>query len=476
MLINREKEIDALKKRYDSDKAEFIAIYGRRRVGKIYLVDEVFKEQITFRHAGLSPVSGMNTKDQLNHFYQSLKTNGLMKAKKPKNWLEAFYLLQEYLTSKRNGNKLVIFIDEIQWMDTKKSDFITGLESFWNNWACFKNDIMLIVCGSSTSWVLDKLINNHGGLYGRLTEWFKLEQFSLLECEKYLINNNHEISRYDIIQTYMAIGGIPYYLDMLNQKLSFAENIDNLFFSKNAKLKDEFDRIFTSIFVDSEKVKTIIRSIASKKRGLTRSEIIDMTKLPSNGELSSILKSLENGDFITKYSSYKESKKVEYYKLVDPFCLFYLHFVDNKLINNEHYWSNIINTPSINVWEGLSFENVCFNHIKQIKFALGIGGISTNEYMWSKKGDLDQNGTQIDLIIERKDNIINMCEIKFYSDDFVVDKGYHELLIRRKNLLFESINKKTSVHNTLITTFGLKHNMYSSDFINVITIKDLFTL
>lgn len=484
MIIGREKEIKKLNELFESPKAELVAIYGRRRVGKTFLVDEVFENRITFRHSGLSPIDDQlstetkrrsRMKDQLKHFNRSLNSQGMKNRKNPESWLDAFYLLEEFLMERDDGkSRLVVFLDEIQWLDTPKSSFIMGFEAFWNGWACHHKNIMVIVCGSSSSWVLDKLINNHGGLYGRVTYEICLEPFSLFESEKFFQSKGIVMSRYDIVQSYMMAGGIPFFLNYFDRELSLQQNINAMFFSSHAPLRNEFDRLFASLFENPETIKSIIIALSTKNMGLTRTELLEKTGIPTNGKFSDCLDALIAGDFIIKYHSFGNGKKEAFYKLIDPFCIFYLHFVkDNKDINFND-WVNISDSQPVIIWRGYAFENVCFNHIKQIKMALGISGVSTIESLWSKRGTEEQPGTQIDLIISRKDNIINMCEIKFYSDLFAVNKDYHFTLVRRNNMLHEIIPKKAAVHNTLITTYGLKHNEYFSDFIHVITLDDLF--
>lgn len=473
-MIGRKKEIEELEELYKNDKAEFVAIYGRRRVGKTFLVDEVFKDRITFRHAGLSPTeieagSKSPLKAQLNAFYYSLLLAGMKKSKCPKDWLEAFFMLESYLQSIDNGNRMLIFLDELPWMDTSKSGFITAFEGFWNSWACHRN-IMLIVCGSANSWIMNELINNHGGLYGRVTHEIKLEPFTLKECEECLNGRHINYSRYDITQTYMIFGGIPYYLNYLDRNLSLAQNIDMLFFGKNALLRIEFDRLFASVFKNAEMAKKIVELLSTKGIGYTRKEISEKLKISNSGEFGKLLNSLIVSDFIINYVSFKEGKSSERYRLIDPFCLFYLRFVKNNELLNESFWSSNVNSQSIITWRGFAFENVCFNHIKQIKKALGISGVTTKQSAWVARDE----GTQIDLIIERKDNIINMCEIKFYSDEFAVDKSYDMLLRERALILGKYIPKKCSIQNTLITTYGIKSNEYKWSFNSVITMDDLF--
>ena len=474
-MIGRKKEIALLKRLYESNKAQFVAVYGRRRVGKTYLINDVFGEKITFRHTGLSPIeSGDESplKKQLKHFYNSLLLHGMPRSKCPENWLDAFLMLELFLQSKDDGSRQLIFIDELPWLDTPKSGFITAFEGFWNTWACSRKNLMLVVCGSATAWMSDKLINNHGGLYNRITSEIKLSPFTLGECEEYFKSENIKLSRYDIVQSYMITGGIPYYLSYYQRGLSLAQNVDNIFFSTNAPLKDEFKRLFNSIFVNPDMMISLVKAIGAKHYGCTISEISEASGISRGGTLTKALSALIASDFIIKYIPYG-IKKEEHYKLVDPFCNFYLRFIENQKEISKDFWLSNVESQNIVSWRGIAFENVCFNHISQIKKALGISGVSTSESAWSKqKGD--EIGTQIDMLIVRKDNIVNMCEIKFYSSEFSVDKNYDKVLRNRVLLLSSKLSRKMSISSVLITTFGLKYNEYSGDFDNVILIDDLF--
>lgn len=482
MLIGREKEIKELNELYHSEDAELIALYGRRRVGKTYLIDEVFRDRLNFRHAGLSPIDSEKEnvkahlmKDQLTHFFRSLTMQGYKGKKTPESWLEAFYMLEDLLMEKYKDNeRIVVFLDEMQWLDTPKAKFMTGFEAFWNGWACHKKNLMVIVCGSSSSWILTNIINNHGGLYGRVTFEIKLKPFTLRECEQFLTSKEICMSRYDVIQAYMMVGGIPYYLRYFNKRLSLAQNINEIFFADEAPLKDEFNRMFASLFKNAEPIKQIIKAIASKNKGITRKELSEITGVTDSGEVSRQLNALIAGDFIIKYKSFGDNKRDEIYKLVDPFSYFYLTFLDKSSDNRNIDWINIEDSSRVLSWKGYAFENVCWNHIHQIKMALQIGGVSTTEALWSKRGDENTRGTQIDLIIVRKDNVVHMCEIKFYNDEFEVDKDYHLILERRKKILREQIPKRATIHNTLITTYGLRKTNYFGDFVHVVTIDQLF--
>jgi hypothetical protein len=411
-------------------------------------------------------------KSQLEHFYYSLKIHGMKTVKKPKSWLEAFFMLEEYLQEIDDSSRQVIFLDELPWLDSPRSGFLTAFEGFWNTWGCHRDNLMVVVCGSANSWILDNLINNHGGLYNRVTYEIKLSPFTLKECEDFFNDNNIKLSRYDIAQSYMILGGVPYYMGYFQRKMSLAQNIDQLFFADNAKLKDEYNRLFASIFSNPDVMKKIVSFLYTKNAGYTRKEISEKTGYKDGGTLSKNLNALLASDFIVKYVPFGKGKK-EHYKLIDPFCLFYLHFLNNKKDRDERFWQNNLASQQIVSWRGFAFENVCFNHIDQIKNALGISGVITEHSAWSKRAD-DVKGTQIDLLIVRRDNVVNMCEIKYYSGEFVVNADYYRMLLERQEILSNELPASMSIHSTLITTFGNKYNEYSGIFTDVITLEELF--
>lgn len=475
-MIGRKREIHDLNEKYAGKEAELIAVYGRRRVGKTYLIDELFKDRITFRHSGLSPIEregGGLLKKQLDQFYYSLLSQGMEDARKPKSWLEAFFLLEKYLQDRDDGSRQLVFLDEMPWMDTPRSGFLTAFEGFWNNWGCHRKNLMVIVCGSASSWILDNLINNHGGLYNRLTFEIKLKPFTLKECEDFFRERDINMSRYDIVQSYMAVGGIPYYLGYFRKNLSLAQNIDELFFKKNAILRDEYNRLFESIFARPELMKRIVRKLSERDMGLTREKLLKKTGMKDGEVFTRCMNALVESDIVIRYVPFGGRKNDVHYRLVDPLCIFWLHFKEKKAISEENFWQQNLDNQTVVSWRGIAFENVCWCHLPQIKNALGISGVSTEFSAWTKKPD-DERGLQIDMLIIRRDDVINMCEIKYYSDDFKVDQKYYRTLLRRQTALLEEASAKTSVHSTLITTYGLVHNEYSGAFTDVVTMDDLF--
>lgn len=476
-IIGRKYEISELSKLYNSDRAEFVVVYGRRRVGKTFLIKQTLKNRFTFQHTGVSPVDQADEKNrmrtQLESFYYSLLSHGLEGYTQPKTWIEAFYQLQQLLLKLDNGGRMLIFIDELPWMDTPRSGFLSAFESFWNGWCNGRDNIMLIVCGSATSWIHGKFFKNKGGLYGRITSDIKVYPFTLKECENYFESEDIELSRYDIVQSHMIFGGIPYYLSYFEKGLSLEQNVDKILFGPHPKLKDEFNRLFNAIFTNSTDCKKIIRLLAKKHSGYTREEISKATGLPLGGGLSDTLKALEESDFIVRYNPYGMPKNVEKHKLIDNFCLFWLKYVEPSKKESDYMTDNMA-SDIMKAWKGIAFEEVCWQHVLQIKRALEVGGVRSTTSIWNVHGDDDKEGVQIDLIIKRNDNVVNLCEMKFSSAEYTITKDEELRLRKRINMLKETLLKKQTVHLTMITTYGLNYGKHSGIVQKSLTIDDLF--
>ncbi|MBQ9004147.1 MAG: ATP-binding protein [Eggerthellaceae bacterium] len=471
MLVAREAERQQLVSSLSDEYSQFIAVYGRRRVGKTFLVRESFGYEFTFQHAGLAAGS---LSDQLYAFAESLKDAGLKSFDQPSSWLEAFALLKD-LVRQAPGNKKVIFIDELSWMDTPKSGLVTALENFWNGWASGRKDIVLVVCASATSWMLNKIVHNKGGLYNRLTKQIHLQPFTLGECEQMLAAKGIEMNMHQVLECYMIMGGVPFYWDFLKRGKSLAQNIDAIFFAQDAPLKREFDHLYASLFKNPEDYLAIVSSLAKRKAGMTREEILAATSLTESGALSRKLEELESCGFLREYRKFGNKQRGSLYQLVDNYTLFYYKFLENGP-RDECFWENSADSSTRNAWCGLAFERVCLEHVPQIKRALGISGVLASVSSWSCKEDPDNgiNGSQIDLLIDRKDQVINLCEMKFATDDFAITKAVEESL-RHKVSDFKALAKtRSAVHVTLITTYGLKENRYSGIAQSVVTADDLF--
>lgn len=471
MLIGRKKEINLLHEIQNDDSSHFLAIYGRRRVGKTFLIREAFDYRFAFQHAGLSE-GGM--KGQIFAFVSSLKDAGYEVKKQPKNWLEAFEYLKD-LIRKSSEKKKIIFIDELSWMDTPKCDLMVALENFWNGFASARKDIVLIVCASATSWMLSKVVHNKGGLYNRLTEQIHLRTFCLGECEEYVKNSGLAFNRNQILQYYMIFGGVPYYWGFLKKGLSLSQNIDRILFEKDAPLRDEFKYLYASVFKKPENYVKIIEALGTKKVGMTREEIINAAKISNSGDLTTKLEELESCGFIRKYYAFGMKKKNAIYQLMDCFTLFYFKFLKSQP-TDEHFWTNQINTPLVNTWMGLAFERVCMEHIEQIKVKLGISGVITEVNSWYCKADLDNGvfGSQIDMLIVRKDQVINLCEMKYSQSEYTITEKVDRNIRNKISDLITISGTKYAIYPTIITTYGLVENSYSQEVQSVVTMDDLF--
>ena len=469
-MIGRTKEIEELNRLYESDESEFVAVYGRRRVGKTYLVRETFSDRFAFHHTGLPNAT---KHQQLVHFKESLAAAGA-RVKTPGNWFEAFRVLREVVARSAFRRK-VVFIDELPWMDTAKSDFLMALETFWNEWASARKDIVLIVCGSAAAWMVKNLFRNRGGLHNRVTARICLQPFTLGECEMFATDRGLGMSRADIAECYMALGGIPYYWRYLARGMSLAQNLDRLCFAVDAPLKGEFDELYSSLFRDAISYKKVVAALAKKKIGMTRLELIETLDISTTGRLSEILKTLEASGFIRSYRSYGAKKKNAIYQLTDPFTLFHFRFLETPS-TDEHFWSSTLSSPAQAAWRGLAFERLCLLHLPQVRRALGVGSIHVEAYGWSFKGDETYpDGVQIDLVLERADNVINICEMKYSANVYAIDKAYDSALGRKIATFAGVTGTRKAIHLTLVTANGLLRNQYSGRVQSEVVLADLFT-
>ena len=474
LFIGRKEETAVLKEALISYESELVAVIGRRRVGKTYLINSVYEDNIAFEVTGLQNAS---KKEQLENFTLQLTAayNSPFSIKPPTTWLQAFALLITYLKEVKNEKKQVIFLDELPWLATHKSGFLNGLSYFWNSWAV-KNNIVVVICGSAASWMIQKVVNNRGGLHNRITKQIHLIPFTLSETEDYLKARKIHLDRYQIVQIYMALGGIPHYLKEVKGGKSATQNINQICFAPNARLKHEFNRLYPALFANSDKHINVIRALATKWKGMTRKEINRASNIAEGGSLSRVLEELLHSGFIAHYRPFGKKKKEKLYRLTDEYSLFYLKFIEGQELEEQNVWHHFSQTQLYKTWSGYAYENLCLKHISQIKKALDIAGIYSLSSSFTHKGTGDEMGTQIDLLIDRKDQVINLFEIKFYNDTFIISKSYAEN-IRKKRRIFKEVTKShKQIFFVFITTFGLRTNEYSMELVgDVLTLDDLFT-
>ncbi|PCH57382.1 MAG: ATPase [Legionellales bacterium] len=463
-IAGRIAEQQILTAALQSNKAELIALYGRRRIGKTYLVNSFFKDKGLFFE--LTGIKDASLKQQLLNFnleFSNLFFNGKQQTT-PSSWLKAFAQLQQQIGNISPEKKIILFFDEIPWLASPRSNFLGALEHFWNRHASRNNNVIVIICGSAASWMIKKIINNKGGLHGRLTRKIRLLPFTLQETKQFLQANNIDLDNKQIIEIYMAIGGVAKYLTFIERGKSSAQIINDICFSPNGALSREFHNLYHSLFNNAENHIKIIIALAQKISGLSKNEIIAKTKINSGGSLTNIMHELERSGFIAKIPMYGKSIYNATYRLIDEFSIFYLSWMIN--LNHDlndvgsHYWLQQHAQPKYSTWAGLAFESICLKHLITIKQALGIAAVTSYASSWRyiSRSAEDTTGAQIDLVIDRSDNCINLCEIKFSKNKLRIDKNYANNLNHKKAVFQAQTNSRKSLFTTLITTYGTEHN------------------
>ena len=470
-LIGRNKEIEVLKEALAANEAEMISVIGRRRVGKTFLIQEAYKEHIVFEISGIQNAGKeeqiRNFKERLVQFFPNDDIPDLT------DWLDAFFLLVRLLREEKTTKKRVVFFDEVPWMATHKSGFLKGLSYFWNSWAVREQSMVVVLCGSAASWMINKILRNKGGLHNRVTRRIRLQPFTLAETEAYLESRHVYFDHYQLLQIYMVMGGIPHYLKELKAGKSAIQNINRICFSEDGLLKDEFSSLYSALFQYADYHVAIIRALAKKQSGMNRSEIIKTAKLPDGGRITQVLDELYQSGFITVYPPFGKRKKGQVYRLIDEYSLFYLRFIENNL-QNPPSWTSLSQTQSYKIWCGYAFENICLKHVFNIKKALEIGGIYSTSSSFLKLGTSEEKGAQIDLVIDRNDHIINLVEVKFYNVEFSITKDYAQKLRDKIRVFQENTNTKKQIQLVFITTFGLKHNKHSLGLVHAALDMDVF--
>ncbi len=473
-IIGREDEIKILAQLLESREPELLAIFGRRRVGKTFLIKAYYKPNMIFSCSG--QYNG-KTEDQLANFSEQLNTWFPKKKTIPPlaSWQEAFNRLKECIETIKHKRKKVLFFDELPWLDNHKSGFLSSFSYFWNMYASQREDLVVVICGSAASWIIAKVINSKGGLHNRITKRIRLLPFTLKETEKYLAHRNILLDRYQLLQLYMVTGGVPAYLNAIERGKSAAQNIERICFSKDGALANEFNNLYAALFNTPEKHIQIIQALAKKNKGLTRTELFKTGKILTGGTATLILNELIESGFIERTYPFGKKEKDSLYRLTDEYSLFYLKFIHTQKGNEKGQWLSKQATPAYKSWCGYAFENICLKHVAQIKNALQIGGIQSSASSWLQNGNGDQAGAQIDLLIDRADQCINICEMKFATKPFAIDKKYAAELKNKIMIFREQTATRKTLLLTLITTYGLADTVYKQQVAdNELTMEALF--
>ena len=472
-IIGRKAEIKRLTAAVDSPRSEFIALYGRRRVGKTFLINQVFRNQFIFKMTGV--IEG-TLKDQFTAFADAMSDYGYDIPEMPKDWMSAFIMLKNALKQKANsGERCIIFIDELPAMDAEGANVASAVGYFWNNWASQFDNIVFIICGSATSWMITNVIDSKGGLHDRITVEMPIHPFTIKEVESYLESQRFIWNRQIILQAYMIFGGIPYYLSLLDREESLVQNVDRMFFSQDMQMRREFRRLFNTLYKNPNRYIDVIKALSKSREGLTRGELAKELKCANNGHLGKQLEDLVFCDLIRKnVVREKEIKRKDsIYQICDFFSLFYMAFIDKAEVEMQ-YWAHHINTPEINSWMGLTFERICMAHIQQIMHALHIDTISTISYSWRSKTSTP--AAQIDIIIERADKIVNICEVKYSQDEYNLNKEEYDKICKRKNVFIQETGLRHTPWITMITTEGVAQGKYSEMIQSQVRLDELFEI
>ncbi|MDN3506971.1 MAG: ATP-binding protein [Simkaniaceae bacterium] len=480
-IIGREKEKKTFEKVLRSREAEFVALYGRRRVGKTFLVREYFSKKGTFFE--FSGLKNASISIQLENFAKALSRTFYKNAplKVPKDWQEAFEMLTEQVEKHPKSKKIILFLDEFPWLATRRSGVVQALDYFWNQfWSRFPN-LIVVVCGSAASWMLEHLIQAKGGLHNRLTRRILLEPFNLKEVERFLKSRKIKLNQKQVVDLYMCMGGIPYYLKELEPGKSATQLIDRICFQKDGLLHTEFENLFHSLFDHADLHFDIVREIAKMGNKISRQELIKNLRLTSGGNLKKRLNELEASGFVQAYVPYGKKERDRYFRITDEYSLFYLKWIEplrkTGTRMGRDYWKNLVKTPKISTWAGYAFENVCLKHIHQIQGALGLERIACKTGTWRfipKKGGAEE-GAQIDLLFDREDGVITICEIKYSDKLFALDKQYAKKLMKKMDIFEEKFRTQKELFLALITTVGLKKTAWAEEMVqDVVTLKDLF--
>jgi hypothetical protein len=467
-MIGRRTEQRLLRELADGGRPEFVVVYGRRRVGKTHLVRETFEGRFTFSYTGSAHVSG---RVQLAQFARALRDYGHDSNEPIADWFGAFGALRTLVENEPPDQPAIVFLDELPWMDRHKSLFLPALESFWNGWGSGRKNLTLIACGSATAWIVNKVFRNKGGLYNRVTNQLLLQPFTLGEAHQLLVDNGVVWGFHDVVEAYMIFGGIPYYLNLMKRGLSLALNVDAVCFAEGGRLAHEFPGLFDTLFSSPERHLDVVRALARKRAGLSRDDIAKAVSFPDGGNLTRVLRELEESGFLRRYRPYgKKKKKGALFQLSDPFTAFYLEFMDEG--HGPDFWSTFTDNARHRAWSGYAFESLCLAHVPQLRRALGIGSVLTDVSSWRSAQGV-QPGAQIDLVLDRNDNVINLCEMKYAGGLFAVDAALERAVRDRTEIFRSQTGTPKALHPTLVTTFGLSPGQHADVFQSVVTAEDL---
>ncbi len=472
-LVARSAETDELKRCERSGKSELVCVYGRRRVGKTYLVEQTFSGSFAFRATG---VEGGNMRQQLKSFNQRLQEHGDPQRTIPKNWFEAFSRLDIVLSredaARSPYGKKVVFLDEFPWFATARSEFLMAFGEFWNRRGTAGDDIMVVICGSATSWIVGNVLENTGSLYNRVTSQVYLEPFCLGDAERFFVDRGFGWTRSQIAESHMVFGGLPYFLELLDPNESLRANIERLCFAPHALLAHESSKLLEATLKKSPAYDRLLSYLAKHRCGVEKQACFEQTGL-AKGTFARAVDDLLKCGYIREFKVPTKRGKPLFLQLVDPFLLFHYRFLSKKSGDRVGSWSDCIQDEArYKSWRGCSFEILCVLHEAQIKRALGISGVRTRCYPWTS--DQGAGGAQIDLVIERDDGIINICEMRCTDRPFSMDAATEASLLNKVDVFKRETGAKNPVKIVVVSASGIAGVAHTEYISRTITLDDLF--
>lgn len=471
-MIGRKKEIKKIELLLASKRSEFLAVTGRRRVGKTFLIDTILGQHYCFSITG---IQNGNTSTQLVNFGIKLSEyQGALAPIAPKNWQVAFLQLKAYLKTLNKDKKQVIFIDELPWVYTARSGFIQFLAHFWNDYLSKESHFILVICGSVTSWITKKIINDPGGLHNRVTENIHLHPFTLSETDAFLKAKGLRLTQNEATKIYMTLGGIPFYLENLRKGESFAAAIERICFSPNGLLRNEYNNLYQALFNHADLHQEIVGVLATHQYGKMHAEILQKIGKRATGSYQRAMEELIVSDFVAETIPFGKKKRGALYRLIDEYSIFYHRFIKPNRKYTPGMCQQLAESQAYKIWAGYAFEMLCYKHVDAIKQALGISAVYTEISSLRVPNQAGNKGFQIDLLLDRKDDSINLCEIKFHSGPFTIKKSDYLQLIEKRQRFIDFTNTKKQVFLTFITNHGLVQNAYTSEIVDAeVTLADI---
>lgn len=467
----REEQIKLMTETLAKQRSSFVAVTGRRRVGKTFLIHGIYQKNMCLVVTG---IQNATAQVQIKNFAQKISEySGKAPDQKLRDWQEVFLFLKQYLKSLPKNKKQVIFLDELPWMSTNKSGFIQLLAHLWNDYLSHEKHFILVICGSATSWITQKIINDKGGFHNRITELIQLQPFTLAETKSFLREKKILLSDIAIVQLYMAMGGIPYYIENIKRGESPAAAIERMCFSASGLLKNEYENLYSALFDQPEHYEAIVATLAEAKSGLSREEILKKSKVEGGGPYTRVMNDLIVSGFVIEEKPFGKLKRGSIYKLVDEYSVFYHKFIKRNKKPQKGIWQVLSASQQYKIWTGYAFETLCYKHVEEIKKSLGIASVYTESSSFRQAAKSGRPGFQIDLLLDRKDQVINLCECKFFDAPFEINKTYSVQLQARKALFKQVTGTKKSVFTTLITNQKHTSNSHFIDSIDaVVSITD----